>query len=101
MPNKKNIKEVKVLSESLSKAKAVYFTEYHGLNVGDITKLRSEFFKANVEYRVAKNTLVKLAAAVTPNFSSISLTSSEISIIFDCSKYASTSSLETAIITTP
>ena len=62
MPNKKNIEEVKVLSESLSRAKAVYFTEYHGLNVGDITKLRSEFFKANVEFRVAKNTLVKLAA---------------------------------------
>ena len=62
MPNKKNIEEVKTLSESLSKAKAVYFTEYHGLNVGDITKLRGEFFKANVEYRVAKNTLVKLAA---------------------------------------
>ena len=62
MPNKKNIEEVKILSESLSKAKAVYFTKYHGLNVGDITKLRSEFFKANVEYRVAKNTLVKLAA---------------------------------------
>ena len=63
MPNKKNIEEVKTLSESLSKAKAVYFTEYHGLNVGDITKLRSDFFKANIEFRVAKNTLVKLAAS--------------------------------------
>ena len=62
MPNKKNIKEVKVLSEALSKAKAIYFTEYHGLNVSDITKLRSEFFKANIDYKVAKNTLVKLAA---------------------------------------
>ena len=50
MPNKKNIEKVKELSESFSKAKAVYFTEYHGLNVGDITKLRSEFFKADVEF---------------------------------------------------
>ena len=62
MPNKKNIQELKRLSESLSKAKAVYFTEFHGLNVGEITNLRSEFFKADVEFKVAKNTLVKLAA---------------------------------------
>jgi len=41
MPNKKNIEEVKVLAKSLSKAKAVYFTDYHGLNVGDITKYTS------------------------------------------------------------
>lgn len=62
MPNSKNIEQVKELSNSLSRAKAVYFTEYHGLNVEDLTKLRSEFFKADVEYRVAKNTLIKLAA---------------------------------------
>ena len=62
MPNTKNIDQVSELKEIFSKAKAVYFTEYHGLNVGDITKLRSEFFKANVEYKVAKNTLIKLAA---------------------------------------
>ena len=62
MPNNKNIEQVKELKETFSKAKAIYFTEYHGLNVGDITKLRSEFFKANVEYKVAKNTLIKLAA---------------------------------------
>jgi|TARA_B100000959_G_C14955643_1_gene613582 large subunit ribosomal protein L10 len=62
MPNKKNIKQVKELSESLSKAKAVYFTEYHGLDVGEITKLRSEFFKVDVDYKVVKNTLIKLAA---------------------------------------
>ena len=62
MSNTKNINQVEQLTDKLSKAKAVYFTEYHGLNVGDITKLRSEFFKANVEYKVAKNTLIKLAA---------------------------------------
>ncbi|MBT4054324.1 MAG: 50S ribosomal protein L10, partial [Candidatus Marinimicrobia bacterium] len=42
MPNNKNIEQVKELKETFSKAKAIYFTEYHGLNVGDITKLRSE-----------------------------------------------------------
>ena len=62
MPSKNNIEKVKELSELISKAKAIYFTEYHGLNVTEVTKLRREFFKANVEYKVAKNTLIKLAA---------------------------------------
>ena len=62
MPSKKNISQLKDLSKSFSKAKAIYFTEYHGLNVGDITELRSKFFKEGVEYKVAKNTLIELAA---------------------------------------
>ena len=62
MPNKKNIEQLEIISEKFSKAKAVYFTEYHGLKVGEITKLRSLFFSSNVEYLVAKNTILKLAA---------------------------------------
>jgi large subunit ribosomal protein L10 len=62
MPNTKNINQVEQLTDKLSKAKAVYFTEYHGLNVEDITKLRREFSKIDVEFKVAKNTLIKLAA---------------------------------------
>ncbi len=61
MPNIKNIEKVKELSNSFKKAKAIYFTEYHGLNVEQITKLRSMFFKENIDYKVAKNTLVKIA----------------------------------------
>ena len=61
MPNIKNIEKVKELSGSFKKAKAIYFTEYHGLNVEQITKLRSMFFKENIEYKVAKNTLIKIA----------------------------------------
>ena len=62
MPNTKNIDQVEQLTDKLSKAKAIYFTEYHGLNVEDITELRREFNKNNVEFKVAKNTLIKLAA---------------------------------------
>ena len=61
MPNKKNIEEVERLSKSLSKAKAIYFTEYHGLNVGDLTKLRSQFFKADVEFKVAKGNKLRFS----------------------------------------
>ena len=62
MPSKKNNQQKEILVETFSKAKAVYFTEYHGLNVGEITELRSKFFQSDVEYSVAKNTLIKLAA---------------------------------------
>jgi len=62
MPSKKNIEQFEMLSDKFSKAKAVYFTEYHGLKVKDITELRSQFFKVDVEYLVAKNTIIKRAA---------------------------------------
>ena len=60
MPSIKNIEKVKELSSSFQRAKAIYFTEYHGLNVEQITKLRSMFFKENIDYKVAKNTLIKI-----------------------------------------
>jgi large subunit ribosomal protein L10 len=62
MPNEKNIRQVEELTKKLDEAKAVYFTDYTGLDVVNITQLRSEFFQNSVEYYVAKNTLVKIAA---------------------------------------
>ena len=62
MPNKKNIDQFELLVKKFSRAKAVYFTEYHGLKVSEMTKLRSSFFNSGVEYLVAKNTILKLAA---------------------------------------
>ena len=62
MPSKKNQEELAQLTEKLDKAKAVYFTDFLGLDVSSITELRSEFFKASIEFKVAKNTLLKLAA---------------------------------------
>jgi len=62
MPNKKNIEQLELLTEKISKAKAVYFTDYLGLKVSEITKLRSSFYDSGVEYLVAKNTILKLAA---------------------------------------
>ena len=62
MPNQKNISSVKDLSDKLSKAKSIYFTDYLGLNVSDVTNLRKKFFDCNVEYIVVKNTLLKIAS---------------------------------------
>ena len=62
MPNKKNIEQLELLAEKFSRAKAVYFTDYLGLKVSEITELRSSFYDSGVEYLVAKNTILKLAA---------------------------------------
>ena len=62
MPNKKNISNVKDLTDKLSRAKSIYFTDYLGLNVSDVTSLRKKFFDSNVEYLVVKNTLLKIAS---------------------------------------
>ena len=62
MPNLKNIKTVEMLTEKLSNAKSIFFTDYLGLNVADVTNLRKEFYSNDVEYMVVKNTLLKLAS---------------------------------------
>ena len=63
MPNKKNISSVEDLSAKLSKAKSIYFTNYLGLNVSDITALRKVFYENGVEFLVVKNTLLKIASS--------------------------------------
>ena len=62
MPNDKNLKSVETLTEKMSKAKSIYFTDYLGLDVLEITKLRKEFFAKDVEFVVVKNTLLKIAS---------------------------------------
>ena len=62
MPNQKNISTVKELSDKLSRAKSIYFTDYLGLNVSDVTSLRKKFFESGIEYLVVKNTLLRIAS---------------------------------------
>ena len=62
MPNAKNIKYVDELTDKLGRAKGIYLTDYIGLKVEEITDLRKEFYENDVEYLVAKNTLLKIAA---------------------------------------
>ncbi|MDP6685309.1 MAG: 50S ribosomal protein L10 [Candidatus Marinimicrobia bacterium] len=62
MPSTFNKEQVIELTEKLEKARAIYFTDYLGLDVSGITELRKEFYDQDVEYRVAKNSLIKLAA---------------------------------------
>jgi large subunit ribosomal protein L10 len=50
-------KLVAELREKLNGAKALYYTDFTGLNVKRMTDLRRKLRKANVEYVVIKNTL--------------------------------------------
>jgi large subunit ribosomal protein L10 len=50
-------KLVAELKQKLSGAKALYYTDFTGLNVKRMTDLRRRLRKANVEYVVIKNTL--------------------------------------------
>ena len=45
------------LTDKIKGAKALYYTDFTGLNVKRMTELRRRFRKAGVEYVVIKNTL--------------------------------------------
>lgn len=49
------------LREKFGKMTAAVFLDYKGMTVEQATKLRAEFRKVGVEYKVVKNTLVKHA----------------------------------------
>lgn len=57
------IKEAKVqeIRERIEKAQTIILANYQGLTVEEDTQLRKQFREAGVEYKVFKNTLVKLA----------------------------------------
>ena len=52
MPSTKNITQVEELTDKLKRAKAIYITEYLGLNVESSTMLRKEFHSNKFEYKV-------------------------------------------------
>ncbi len=58
---KQKEEEVKKLAEKLKDAKAVLLTDYRGITVADVTKLRSDLRNVKGEYKVIKNNIVKRA----------------------------------------
>jgi large subunit ribosomal protein L10 len=64
--NKENKKElVAEMHDKLLRAQAVFAADFRGMNVAQATELRNELRKANVEYKVVKNTLVEIASKGT------------------------------------
>ena len=62
MPTAKKQQTIEELRERLSGAKHLFFTNYSGLTVEDITKLRDELRKDGNSYAVVKNSLFSIAA---------------------------------------
>ena len=54
--------QITELKDKMSKASSVIFTQYLGLTVADITKLRSALRKEHAEMQVAKKSLIQIAA---------------------------------------
>ena len=57
--------KIEAMKENFAKAKVAVVTEYRGLTVEEITKLRRALQKENSDYMVTKNTLAKVAAKGT------------------------------------
>ena len=54
-------KEVSELAEKMKEAKIILLTDYRGINVSDVTKLRAELRNSKSEYRVIKNNITRRA----------------------------------------
>ncbi len=62
MPNARNVKAVAELEERFRRHPTAFLTDYRGLTVSDLATLRRRLREAGVDYRVAKNTLIQIAA---------------------------------------
>ena len=49
---------VKALAERMKSAKVIILTDYRGINVADVTKLRADLRNTNSEYKFIKNNIL-------------------------------------------
>lgn len=61
MPNAHNQAQVEMLVEKIKLAKNVILADQAGVNVGEQTALRVKLVEVGGDYKVAKNTLIKIA----------------------------------------
>lgn len=55
------IQNVEEIKEKIEKAQAVVLVDYRGLNVEELTELRSKYREAGIDYKVYKNTMMRFA----------------------------------------
>lgn len=53
--------EVNALAEKFKETKVILLTDYRGINVSDDTMLRNDIRKANAEYKIIKNNIIRRA----------------------------------------
>ncbi|MBN1155585.1 50S ribosomal protein L10 [candidate division KSB1 bacterium] len=61
MPKPEKIKAVEELTSKFKEAKSVLLTDFKGLNVEQISELRTRLRESSIEYKVVKNTLAKIS----------------------------------------
>lgn len=57
--------QIDAIKERFEKATSAVLLQFRGLDVASVTELRNDFRKAGVDYKVVKNTLVKIAVKDT------------------------------------
>lgn len=62
MPTERKAQTIDALSQKLRDSKGAVLLDYRGLNVKDISALRRQLSGDEVEFMVAKNTLLRIAA---------------------------------------
>jgi large subunit ribosomal protein L10 len=62
MPTPAKAQTIDELAQKLQESKGAVLLDYRGLNVSAITALRRDLAGGNVEFQVAKNTLLRIAA---------------------------------------
>lgn len=62
MPTEEKARTIDELTQKLRDSKGAVLLDYRGLNVAAITQLRRELGRDEVEFQVAKNTLLRIAA---------------------------------------
>ena len=62
MPNQKKIEQVKELSDLFSNSDTIIMADYKGTSVSELSGLRRALNETSAKFKIAKNTLAKLAA---------------------------------------
>lgn len=62
MPNPEKATIIDEVKEKINSAKLAILTDFQGMNVAEMTELRKLLRNANVDYKIYKNTLTRLAA---------------------------------------
>ena len=62
MPNQRKIEQVKELSDLFSNSDTIIMADYKGTSVSELSGLRRALNEKSAKFKIAKNTLAKLAA---------------------------------------
>jgi large subunit ribosomal protein L10 len=62
---------IAAVKERAGRAKSMFFADFTGITVEQVSELRREFRKSNVDYQVVKNTLARKALAEIGDFDKV------------------------------